>query len=1306
MADSGKILEKDIAEKKVYEVGQKIADSLKPASTEIETLKSNWLNAMGEIKQSIFDLDKTQKSFKADTGFKSFLENKQKQTTAIEKSNKALNAEKKAIEQIQVAYKEQERAEKNLITTIERKKLATESTVKALTKERFELQQLNKRAKEAAILSSSLSTEYEKQSVRLTQMRVRYKDLALTEGTASKEAIKLRSEIQRLDGTLKKVDAHVGQYQRSVGNYGKAMQGAANAARTMLSAMGVVGGAYLFVNVIRDAFNRVREFDKAMQNMAGITGKSRDELKSLEETIIRVAGSSIKTSNEVAELATALITLGKTPDEVEKLLKPTNDLAIALQASSEEAGKLLVGTLNAFGESANEAEKYANVIAKMRTSTALDFQQINDAMGYITPTARALGLTLEDTGAIVGVLADNNIRGERAGRLMSTALLRLSKNGVELNTVLDDINKMQDENASKTEIAAYAAKQFGAQAAPLALILANNRDKVAELTGELQNSQGTLDDLVNQQLESLDAKLKILDSTWEKFILSIEKGDGKISEAFKGVTDILTGALNGLIKYNETVDDTNKRLQDNAFEKTYQEQKQMYEDLGDSAERVAIQTADATRDTVEEIEKEIQALKDRNQEVESSKTAVGNFLRNLSGSTPLTSALFGTEKGEIEDNNKKLEELSTKLGVYRARLEAAESVVEQTDESQKDLNSTLDGATDSMDRNVAKIKELIEAEKKRLELSTTREEAKAVQESIDKLEKELEAILGVAKGHEKINKALEKRQKLLADDKFNYNKALLESELAANKEILDDEKETLQEKQLANLRYYDAKERLLQIQRDKELDESKGRADKLAEIQLKYNDDTLDLEKQREENALKLLKDYFNKELKLVQEAEQAKKDAQNVEIGQAQATFQNEVDANPKDLNAQLAAKDKYENTVLEIEKKYALLSIQVQIDKINAIDRANLTVEDIAQLEKQKADLEITYSNIATAQKLEDIEKEKEAQEKLAEEIAKVKEKLFTDMSEGLGEALNIDSSAINELFNSVDSGLSKLKDGLEETKFGVSDVLQTLSAAASVTRDIIGSVYEANIANLESQLDAMNEYYDAAYERAEGDQIQQDLIRDEQQQKEAELKQKIAKEKEKQAKADKTAALIQAAINTALGITSALANPGGIAGIVLAALVGVMGAVQIAAIASKPIPKFKEGHLSGTYEGWALTNDGGRDEVWERDGKFKTIKGRNVPIKMKKGDKIHKSVKSAEDYKELMRASILASVEIDNNKLKAYQAEKSFDRNYYNEKALREEMELTRKAIEKNRTKITVNQTKPRDLGHELYRLRSLE
>ena len=405
-----------------------------------------------------------------------------------------------------------------------------------IVQNRTEIARRNKIVKEATKINSALTGAYEKLSLKLNQLRRRYKDVAITEGTASKGAIRLRKELEKLDSRLKKVDASAGQFQRNVGNYPKQMGAAVRGLMALGRALGVVGGLFLAIRVARDTFDRIRQFDKAMQNIAGIIGTTRKELKSLERTIIEVSGSSVRTSNQVAELAETLITLGKTKSEVEDLLGPVNDLSIGLEATSQEAGELLIQTLNAFGQGSEEAQRFADIIAKMRTSTALDFERIKDSLAFVAPTAKALGLTLEETGALLGVLVDNGIKAARAGRLLSSSFARLNARGITFKESLDLINKSTDKTKTATEL-------YGVQSFTLGLILSDNIEKTAKLTKEFENAEGALKTLTDEQLKSLDAQLKILDSTWEKFILNVDNGNGAISRFILTMVTFSTGMI-------------------------------------------------------------------------------------------------------------------------------------------------------------------------------------------------------------------------------------------------------------------------------------------------------------------------------------------------------------------------------------------------------------------------------------------------------------------------------------------------------------------------------------------------------------------------------------------------------------------------------------------------------------------------------------------------------------------------------------------------------------------------------------------
>ena len=78
-------------------------------------------------------------------------------------------------------------------------------------------------------------------------------------------------------------------------------------------------------------------------------------------------------------------------------------------------------------------------------------------------------------------------------------------------------------------------------------------------------------------------------------------------------------------------------------------------------------------------------------------------------------------------------------------------------------------------------------------------------------------------------------------------------------------------------------------------------------------------------------------------------------------------------------------------------------------------------------------------------------------------------------------------------------------------------------------------------------------------------------------------------KQAIWDKATSIAQAGIATALAITKSLPN------FVLAAIVGAMGAIQVATIAATPIPSYAEGTKNSAHPGGkALVGDAGKREV----------------------------------------------------------------------------------------------------------------
>jgi len=106
-------------------------------------------------------------------------------------------------------------------------------------------------------------------------------------------------------------------------------------------------------------------------------------------------------------------------------------------------------------------------------------------------------------------------------------------------------------------------------------------------------------------------------------------------------------------------------------------------------------------------------------------------------------------------------------------------------------------------------------------------------------------------------------------------------------------------------------------------------------------------------------------------------------------------------------------------------------------------------------------------------------------------------------------------------------------------------------------------------------------------------------------------------KEAKATRELAIFNAVVNTAQAVVAALPN------IALSVLAGVIGAAQIALIASQPLPEFWKGTMNAP-EGWAVVDEKRPEVHTDSKGNIKSTgstKGANRRY-LEKGDKIYKS------------------------------------------------------------------------------------
>jgi hypothetical protein len=115
-----------------------------------------------------------------------------------------------------------------------------------------------------------------------------------------------------------------------------------------------------------------------------------------------------------------------------------------------------------------------------------------------------------------------------------------------------------------------------------------------------------------------------------------------------------------------------------------------------------------------------------------------------------------------------------------------------------------------------------------------------------------------------------------------------------------------------------------------------------------------------------------------------------------------------------------------------------------------------------------------------------------------------------------------------------------------------------------------------------------------------------------------------KREQAQREKNLALFNAFINTAQAVTVALASAPPPFNAILAAIAAALGAAQIAAIASRPIPKFAKGKKD-KYEGPGEIGEAGM-ELMQHDGQLYLAKKRTL-VWLGKDDKVYNPTETKE-------------------------------------------------------------------------------
>lgn len=282
-----------------------------------------------------------------------------------------------------------------------------------------------------------------------------------------------------------------------------------------------------------------REFESNMKTVQAWSGATGKALQGLTDIAREMGATTEYTATEAAGALKFLAAAGFTSKQSIAALPGTLDLATAGQVDLASATDITTDTLTAFGMSVKELSRVSDAFVVASSSANTNVLMLGESFKMVAPTAHLFGLSVEQTSAFLGTLANSGIKAEMAGSGLNMVLMKSAlaakKLGLEAGTPLIEVlKKMKEEQWGAVQI----GEAFGIRQVKTAAILMNNIDMYEKLTQKIIDNKGATKKLADIVRDSLDIDLKTLNSTIEEELLrTFDKHKDEIREIIQNTTE-------------------------------------------------------------------------------------------------------------------------------------------------------------------------------------------------------------------------------------------------------------------------------------------------------------------------------------------------------------------------------------------------------------------------------------------------------------------------------------------------------------------------------------------------------------------------------------------------------------------------------------------------------------------------------------------------------------------------------------------------------------------------------------------------
>jgi TP901 family phage tail tape measure protein len=329
-------------------------------------------------------------------------------------------------------------------------------------------------------------------------------------------------------------------------------QGAVDATKQRLGNMkGEILASAGIVMAFKAPIQQAAVFEQAMARVQAVTGNNTDlkagaaNMKMLSEQARQLGRDTQFTATQVANSQEMLARAGFSTTEIVATMPGLLNMAAAEGMDLANAADISASVLRGFNLDASQSMRVSDVLAKASATTNTSIATLGESMKVVAPVAAGLGISFEQTAAMIGVMGNAGIKGSLAGNALKAGLLRLSKEPAAVEKALREMglasrdaqgrlytlpSLMKDLNtqmkgmgeADQMEI---LSRIFGSEAASGMLAIMNAATGEVDLINQLEiaykNANGTSSEMADIMNDTAQGAMARLSSATESLSMDV-----------------------------------------------------------------------------------------------------------------------------------------------------------------------------------------------------------------------------------------------------------------------------------------------------------------------------------------------------------------------------------------------------------------------------------------------------------------------------------------------------------------------------------------------------------------------------------------------------------------------------------------------------------------------------------------------------------------------------------------------------------------------------------------------------------------